>query len=74
MDPARRTLLKVTMEDAFEASTLFETLMGRRGGAAAEVHRGKREVGGTSTSRASVSSSSTPSFVTDGRSAAAAFR
>jgi DNA gyrase subunit B len=28
MDPARRTLLKVTMEDAFEASTLFETLMG----------------------------------------------
>src|SRR5437016_14476767 len=28
MDPARRTLLKVTMEDAFEASDLFETLMG----------------------------------------------
>ncbi len=28
MDPARRTLLKVTMEDALEASSLFETLMG----------------------------------------------
>src|SRR6266496_1280847 len=26
MDPARRTLLKVTMEDALEASSLFETL------------------------------------------------
>jgi DNA gyrase subunit B len=28
MDPAARTILKVTMEDALEASTLFETLMG----------------------------------------------
>ncbi len=28
MDPSRRTLLKVTMEDALEASSLFETLMG----------------------------------------------
>src|SRR5881227_974507 len=28
MDPSRRTLLKVTMEDAVEASELFETLMG----------------------------------------------
>jgi len=28
MDPAKRTLLKVTMEDAVEASELFETLMG----------------------------------------------
>src|SRR6266704_2688575 len=28
MDAARRTLLKVTMEDAVEASDLFETLMG----------------------------------------------
>src|SRR6266540_1223279 len=28
MDPAKRTLLKVTMEDAVEASALFETLMG----------------------------------------------
>jgi len=28
MDPSKRTLLKVTMEDAVEASELFETLMG----------------------------------------------
>jgi DNA gyrase subunit B len=28
MDPATRTVLKVTMEDALEANTLFETLMG----------------------------------------------
>jgi DNA gyrase subunit B len=28
MDPAVRTILKVTMEDALQASTLFETLMG----------------------------------------------
>src|SRR5512145_1007503 len=28
MDPVKRTLLKVTMEDALEANTLFETLMG----------------------------------------------
>ncbi|MBI4542703.1 MAG: DNA topoisomerase (ATP-hydrolyzing) subunit B [Gemmatimonadetes bacterium] len=28
MDPATRTILKVEMEDAFEASQLFETLMG----------------------------------------------
>ncbi len=28
MDPSKRTLLKVTMEDALEASRLFETLMG----------------------------------------------
>ena len=28
MDPTKRTLLKVTMEDAVEASELFETLMG----------------------------------------------
>jgi DNA gyrase subunit B len=28
MDPSARTILKVTMEDALEASTLFETLMG----------------------------------------------
>src|SRR5436853_1583318 len=28
IDPAKRTLLKVTMEDALEASQLFETLMG----------------------------------------------
>jgi len=28
MDPPKRTLLKVTMEDALVASTLFETLMG----------------------------------------------
>jgi len=28
MDPTKRTLLKVTMEDAVEASALFETLMG----------------------------------------------
>ena len=28
MDPPKRTLLKVTMEDALDASTLFETLMG----------------------------------------------
>jgi DNA gyrase subunit B len=28
MDPATRTILKVEMEDAFEASQIFETLMG----------------------------------------------
>jgi DNA gyrase subunit B len=28
MDPATRTILKVEMEDAMEASRLFETLMG----------------------------------------------
>ncbi len=28
MDPATRTVLKVEMEDAFEANTIFETLMG----------------------------------------------
>jgi DNA gyrase subunit B len=28
MDPATRTILKVEMEDAFEASQLFEVLMG----------------------------------------------
>ena len=28
MDPAKRTLLKVTMEDALEATHIFETLMG----------------------------------------------
>jgi DNA gyrase subunit B len=28
MDPATRTILKVEMEDAFEASQIFEVLMG----------------------------------------------
>ena len=28
MDPARRTLLKVTMEDAIEADSIISTLMG----------------------------------------------
>ena len=28
MDPAKRTILKVTLEDAVEAETMFTTLMG----------------------------------------------
>ncbi len=39
MDPATRTILKVEMESAFQASALFETLMGDEVRAAAGVHR-----------------------------------
>ena len=43
MDPEARTLLKVDMEDAVEADR-FPDAHGRRGRAAARLHREEREV------------------------------
>ena len=44
MDPATRTILRVTMEDAVEASKLFDELMGDEVEPQAAVHRAEREV------------------------------
>ena len=44
MDPATRTILRVTMEDAVRGVQAVRRAHGRRGRAAAAVHRAEREV------------------------------